>query len=149
MAFDIQLMVNRDPLNKINKSPTTVTTLSGNLRDEADIINPVITIEYSGTLTNVNYMRIATFNRWYFVTKIESVRTNLWRIYGHCDVLKTYSEGILGNYAVVSRNENQYNLLLNDSMFKVYSNPRVQVCNFPQKFSGQSYVLVMNGARHT
>ena len=148
MPFDIVLMNNTEELNKISKSPTTVMTLTGTLRDETDIVNPVINIEYDGTLTNVNYMWIAEFNRYYFITKIESVRTGLWRIYAHCDVLKTYSEGILGTPCVVARNETRYNLYLNDSYFKVYANPRLEIINFPQSFSGYSYVLVMKGCEY-
>lgn len=147
-GFNIVLMNNQDELNKINKSPTSVMTLTGTLREETDIVNPQINIEYSGTLTNVNYMQIPEFNRYYFITKIESIRTGLWRIYAHCDVLKTYSEGILATKCVVARNENAYNLMLNDSYFKVYANPRLQVINFPQMFSGFSYVLVMKGCEY-
>ena len=146
--FDIVLMNNQEELNKISKNPTTVRTLSGTLRDETDIVDPEIIVEFDGTLVDCNYMYIATFNRYYFITKIESVRTKLWKIYAHCDVLKTYANAILGTEAVVARSETKYNLYLNDSMFKVYSNPRLQIANFPNKFTGESYVLVMNGAKY-
>lgn len=149
MAFDIVLMNNQEELNKISKSPVTVMTLTGTLRENTDIVNPQINVEYSGTLTNVNYMYISEFNRYYFITKIESIRNGLWRIYAHCDVLKTYSQGILGTKCVVARNEERYNLFLNDSFFKVYSNPRMQIANFPNKFTGESYVLVMNGCQYS
>lgn len=148
MAFNIVLMYNNEELNKISKTPTTVMTLSGTLREETDLVDPEINVEYSGALTNVNYMYIAEFHRYYFIKKIESVRTGVWRIYAHCDVLKTYSEGILGTECVVARNENNYNIMLNDSMFKVQTNPRVQLANFPNKFTGESFILVMNGANY-
>ena len=148
MSFNITFMNNQEELNKITKRPSSVMTLTGHLREETDIVNPVINIEYSGTLTNVNYMWIPEFHRYYFITKIESVRTGLWRVYAHCDVLKTYAEGILGTPCVVARNEKQYNLMLNDSYFKVYANPRLQIANFPNKFSGYSYVLVMKGCQY-
>lgn len=148
MSFNVVLMNNTEELNKISKSPTTVRTLTGTLREETDLVNPEINIEFSGTLTDCNYMHIPTFNRYYFINKIESVRNGVWRIYAHCDVLKTYAQGILGTEAVIARNENNYNIMLNDSMFKVQTNPRVQCCNFPNKFTGESYVLVMNGANY-
>lgn len=147
MAFSITLMNNQQELNKITKSPASVMTLNGTLREQTDLVDPQINVEYEGTLTNVNYMYIPEFHRYYFITKIESVRTNLWRIYAHCDVLKTYAEGILGTEAVISRSESSYNLFLSDSAFKVYSNPRLQVINFPNKFSGDEYVLVMKGCQ--
>lgn len=147
MAFDIVLMNNTQELNKITKTPTTVRTLTGTLREQTDIVDPQINVEYDGTLTDVNYMYISEFHRYYFITKIESVRTGLWRIYAHCDVLKTYSEGILGTPCVVARSESRYNLYLNDSAFKAYSNPRLQIAKFPQKFSGEDYILIMKGAQ--
>lgn len=148
MSFTIQLMNNQEELNKINKNPAGVLSVTGSLREETSIIDPVILIEYSGTLTNVNYAYISEFHRYYFITQIESVRTGLWRVYMHCDVLKTYAQGILNCQCVVARNENKFNLLLNDAYFKVYSDPRVQVLPFPQKFSGESYVLVMAGCQY-
>lgn len=147
MSFAIELMNNQEELNKITKSPALVMTLIGTLREETDMVDPQITVEYSGTLHNVNYMHIGTFHRYYFITKIESIRTGLWRIYAHCDVLKTYAEGILGTPAVISRNEKEYNLYLDDSMFKVQNNPRLQIAKFPGKFTGESYVLVMKGCQ--
>lgn len=148
MAFNIVLMNNQEELNKITKNPTTVRTLTGTLREETDIVDPEINVEFSGTLTDCNYMYIQALSRYYFITKIESIRNGVWRIYAHCDVLKTYAEAILNTEAVVARSESKYNLLLNDSMFKVYSNPRLQIANFPNKFTGESYVLVMNGAKY-
>lgn len=149
MSFTVTLMNNQQELNKINKSPSTVMSLTGTLREETDIIDPEINVEYNGTLTNCNYMYIAEFHRYYFITKIESIRTGLWRIYAHCDVLKTYAQAILGTECVVARSQSKYNLMLNDAMFKVYANPRVQFINFPNKFSGESYVLVMMGANYS
>ena len=148
MSFSIVLMNNRQELNKIRKSPATVLTLTGTLREETDIVNPEINIEYDGTLTNCNYMYISEFHRYYFITKIESVRTGLWRVSAHCDVLKTYADEILSTEAVVARSETDFNLYLNDAMFKVYSNPRIQCANFPNAFTGHSYLLVMAGANY-
>ena len=147
MSFTINFMNNQQELNRIKKLPAIVLSLSGTLKEETSIVDPVILVEYNGTLSNVNYMYIPEFHRYYFITNIESVRTKLWRVHGHCDVLKTYSEGILGCTGVISRQENEWNLYLNDSCFKAYSNPRLQVCNFPNKFSGEDYVLVMKGTQ--
>lgn len=148
MSFVIELCNNQEELNKITKNPQIVMVLNGSLCDETDIVDPDILIEYNGTLDNVNYMHIEELHRYYFITKVESYRTGLWRISAHCDVLKTYSEAILGTPAVIARQEQKWNLYLNDSMFKAYSNPRLQVAKFPNKFTGESYVLVMNGANY-
>ena len=148
-GFNIYLMNNTEELNKISKTPTEVMTLTGFLRERTNIIDPKIIIEYEGAFVSCNYMYIPEFNRYYFINNIESVRNNLWEITAHCDVLKTYSEAILAHEAVIARSESKYNLYLNDDMFKVYTNPRLQIAKFPNKFTGESYVLVMNGAKYT
>lgn len=148
MSFTIDFKNNQEELNKISKNPATVFSLTGELRDGTSIVDPEILVEYSGTLTNTNYMYIAEFHRYYFITNIESVRTGLWKVYAHCDVLKTYANAILGCTGVIARQEHNWNLFLNDSAFKVYSNPRIQVAKFPQKFTGDSYILAMKGTQY-
>lgn len=148
MSFAIKFMNNQQELNRISKSPTNVFTLTGTLREGTSIVDPEILIEYDGTLTNVNYMYIETFHRYYFITNIESVATKLWKVHAHCDVLKTYANGILNSTGVIARQESEYNLNLNDSAFKVYSNPRLQIADFPNKFTGESFILVMKGAQY-
>lgn len=147
MSFQISLMNNNQELNKISKSPIYVRTVSGELRDETSIVDPVILVEYNGTLSDVNYAYIPEFHRYYFITNVESYRTGLWLVYMHCDVLKTYSQAILGTECVIARSEDKFNLFLNDAAFKVYSNPRIQIANFPNKFEGESYILIMKGAQ--
>lgn len=149
MSFTIDFKNNQEELNKISKNPSTVFSLTGTLRDGTSIVDPEILVEYDGTLTNTNYMYIAEFNRYYFITNIESVRTGLWKVYAHCDVLKTYANAILGCTGVISRQEHNWNLFLNDSAFKVYSNPRIQVAKFPNKFTGDSYILAMKGTQYS
>ena len=145
MSFTIDLMYNGDEINKINKSPVSRLALTGTLREESSIVDPVILIEYQGTLTNVNYAHIPEFNRWYFITDITSVRTGLWRVAMHCDVLKTYSEGILGSTGVIARQENMFNLYLDDYFFKCYQNPMIVTKVFPTGFTQQAFVLAFAG----
>lgn len=149
MSVTLTLMSNEEPVKKIGKTPTAVTTLTGTFRDETDLTDPEILIEYSGTFSGINYFYVAEIDRYYFITKKVSVRTNLWRITGHCDLLMSASDVLLDTYAVIARQENAYNLYLNDDMFKVSANPRLQIANFPNKFEGESFVLVMNGANYT
>ena len=62
---------------RVNKTSylTQVTQLTGNLREPSDLINPSITIEYSG-LPLANYAYISGFGRYYFITNITSICDN-------------------------------------------------------------------------
>lgn len=144
MSFDIVLYNNQDPLNKITKNPTAVSTLTGTLKAQTDIVNPVIIVEAS-SVPVVNYARIELFRRWYFITDIQSVRNGLWEIHMRCDVLKTYAEGILACKAIVSRQEKIYNLYIDDTAFMVEQESSYARYNFPNSFPGPSMILLTNG----
>lgn len=147
MSFSIVLMNNKDPYNKISKNPETVRSVSGTLKEETSIVDPVILIEFAGTLTDCNYAYIEEFSRYYFIKNIESFRTNLWKVELHCDVLKTFSEGILGSPCIVKRSSNRFNMYLNDPYYRTAQNPFIFTKNFPSGFdlSTASFVLGLVG----
>lgn len=83
-----------DP-RKISKSLSQVTEFVGTLRNETEVVNPVILVE--GAIPTFNYCFIAAFNRYYFVTDIKTVRNNVYEIHLKSDVLMSFSlNGITG-----------------------------------------------------
>lgn len=146
--FDIVLMTNSSPRNFMNKSVSTVTTVSGALRDECSLIKPVIEIELDSIPVNVNYMYIQTFGRYYFVGEPISVRTGLWRFICEVDPLMSFKNQLMLCQGIVRRGEQAslQNLMLDDGSFKVYSDPYIITKNFPSGFAGPSYVLAIAGS---
>lgn len=149
MSFTISLRKNTSPVNYVNKDTTELLSATGSLRDGTSIIDPVIIFESDSShfLADLNYMYISEFNRYYFVTNIISLRTNLWQITAHVDVLMSWKTELLesGN-GVVKRQENKYNLYLDDGIFKCYQDPLIQCINFPSGFTTQEFVLAVAGA---
>lgn len=145
MSFSISLQNNSSPINKIGKAISTITTVSGNLKNESDVIRPEILIESDSSILSANYMTIDTFHRKYFIEEIQSVRTNLWLVKAHVDVLETYASQILSNTAVVLRQENNFNLLLNDGVFKCRQDPRISYRKFPSGLGDFNYILITQG----
>ena len=126
MSFSIILQRNNSEVNKVDKSLTTITTMTGTLKNETSIIDPVIFFEASlSDLKNCNYCTISEFGRSYFVNNIRSIRNGLIELTCHVDVLSTYKSQIRQQFAIVKRQENYWNLYLNDGSFKVYQNPMV------------------------
>lgn len=144
--MNITFYNNVSEITAINKIINQLILVTGNLRDDSSIIDPVIMFsdldEYIGV---INYAYIEEFGRYYFVTNIESVRNNLWRISFHVDVLYTYREQIKGNYAIIERNEIEYDLKLNDGIFKTQQNPRIVQKSFPSGFNTWNFVLAIAG----
>lgn len=144
--MNIILYQNISEYNAVNKSIKELTKLTGTLREESSIIDPIITIsDIDNYVGSMNYAYIPEFNRYYFITNIESVRSNLWRVSFHVDVLYTYRKQIKSNSAIIERNENKYDLKLNDGLFKTQQNPRIAQFPFPSGFNTWNFVLAIAG----
>lgn len=145
--FDIVLQTNNSENNRVTKDVTDIATISGTLKNECSIIDPVILIEGDiSNYTSCNYCTIESFGRSYFINNIRSVRNNLFEISCHVDVLSSFADQIKENNAIINRQENDWNLYLNDGVFKIYQNPRILTREFPTGFSTQSFVLAVAGS---
>lgn len=148
--FDIVLMTNSSPRNFMNKSVSTVTTVSGALRDECSIVNPIIEIEMASVPTSVNYMYIQQFGRYYYVRECISVRNGLWRFICEVDPLMSFKSQLMLCQGIVRRGEQAslQNVKLDDGSFKVYSDPYIITKSFPLGFGYPSFVLAVAGGVH-
>lgn len=145
--MNLILYTNNSPRNKLVKDLTEITTVSAVLKDSTSIINPVFRL--SGVtavdIAKVNYIGVAALNRQYFVTSVESIRNDVWELTCHVDVLSSYADAIKAQSAVIHRQENNWNLYLDDGFFKTYQNPNIVVKRFPSGFTTQSFVLAIAG----
>lgn len=130
----------------LDKTLVGSVVLTGTLKEGTSIVDPVILV-HSGVALSGNYLHIPAFNRWYFVTDITSVRTGLWQISAHVDVLMSWKNRIREQRAVIERNQNSYNLYMNDDKFQVQAKPIIQQLAFPSGpwNSGESRILVITG----
>lgn len=144
----IRLYQNKSDKNHVDKSLTKLgDDITGTLRDDCSIINPVIKIEnYTGSnITQSNYAYIPEFGRYYYITNI-TFSGNLYEISMHVDVLMTYKDSIRSNTAIVSRQENFYNLYLQDGVFKTNAFPHVEIRQFPAGFSKSEFNFIFTVA---
>lgn len=145
--FDIVLMTNSSEKNKMDKTLTIISTISGTLKNATSIIDPVIIIEGDlSSFTGCNYMTIDTFGRSYFINNIRSIGNNLFEVSGHVDVISTYKTAIRRNSAIIRKQQNQWNLYLNDGSLRVYQNPQVVTKTFSTGFTKLEFVLAVAGS---
>lgn len=147
MAFNISLQINKSERERLTKDISDIMVLTGVLKSETSIIDPVIMVECDLTaVVNCNYMTIPAFGRSYFVNNIRSIRNGLVEFSCHVDVLSSFASQIRGNTAIIRKQENDWNLYLNDGSFKVYQNPNVLTRAFPSGFTTQEFVLAVAGS---
>ncbi len=149
---------NSDPEN-LTKDITLLRDGQGNiigdydgfLRDESSITDPVFNIETldSGEefpWARINYFYVPSWGRYYYITDITVLRTHLYQITGHVDVLMSFKDELGECAGIVANNENDWNMYLDDGSCKVYQNPFVFTKVFPNYFGNLQIALAVAGA---
>lgn len=145
--MELVLYTNNSDKKVVTKNITTLATLNGTLREGCSIVDPVIKVEgiNNSIAAACNYAKIASFGRYYYVNDIV-FDGKLFELHMHCDVLASFQTQLKSLEAVVARQENNYNLYLNDGLFKTYANPNISTFKFPNGFNTYQYVLSVSGA---
>lgn len=147
MAFNISVYVNKSEKNMVTKELTGAINLPGMLREGTSIVNPTIRVQGDiSTYAGYNYMWIPAFKRYYFITDMVSQANQLIDITAHVDVLMSFKDTFLKNKAIIKRQENDWNLYLNDGTFMVYQDPGKATKLFPSGFNTYRYILIIAGS---
>lgn len=160
--FELQIGTNTSAANVVDKDFSVIQTLQGDLRAPSSIVDPIIVVELDSRdewRKSTNYVYIPSFRRYYYITNIIAVegarydettqiKYQLWEIHMHVDVLMSFKDQIRAQNAVVARQENKYNLMLDDGFFMTYQNPKIQTKTFSVEgpFETQEFVLVVAGS---
>lgn len=143
----ITLYTNNSEITKVRKSITELATYTGTLRENTNLLTPTILLDSSADIVlQSNYAYIQEFGRYYFVGDITIVNDSLYQVPMRCDVLMSHADDILRQRAIIARQENQYNLYLNDTMFKTYQDPIIITKRFSESFDENSNSLVLVAA---
>lgn len=146
--MDIVLYVNSSEKQAINKTISSGETLTGALRDESSVINPSFLIQHTNP-SGYNYCYISEFGRYYFITDIVSVRTDLWRINCTVDVLMSFKTQILNldvTVSDVSSGEFPDETYMNGEQWQTTVKTKTDIVTFSNGLldSGE-YILITSG----
>ena len=122
--------------------------LTGALRDDSSIIDPIITIEKTNPgKYNYNYMRIPEFNRWYYINDWVHITDKLWEIHAHVDVLYTWGASLTNSKAIIDRTSqlSLANLDLDDGSFISEIKEAVETKVFSVALDQPTYTLICAG----
>lgn len=144
--MEIVLYVTGSEQNAIRKTLQNELELTGSLRGESSVTNPSFLIEIANP-SQYNYCFIPDFNRYYYITDIISVRTNLWRIMCDVDVLMSYQAQILNLDVIVSDDSlPDTETYMAGEQWQTLVKTKTDVINFPSGLldTGE-YILITSG----
>ena len=146
--MDVIFYTNDSPDNEVTKTLTQQYSATGELHENCSIINPVITCEVANItaakIPLINYAYISDFGRYYFVRNITFIG-KLVRFDMHVDVLSSFATELKNHNAIVARQQNKYNLYLQDGMIKTYANPHIEIKQFPGAFTEYEFIFSVVG----
>lgn len=141
----IELYVNTSEPTVVDKMIVLSTTLSGYLRDNSSVTNPIIRIEHENPIS-CNYALIPEFGRYYYVDDIVSMRTNLWELHLRVDVLMSFKTDIRNSQVIVEETSSESsggnNYLTNDA-FVAQVKHKTDIIQFPQGFGDSPYYILI------
>ena len=144
--MNLSLYINNSEKNKLEKSLSDEFSMSGNLRNESSVVNPRIIVQTDNP-SKYNYAYIPEFNRYYFITDMTSVRTNIWELSMHVDVLMSFKESIKGTQIILSDTETtgQTNYMSGEQWARNVKDT-TEIINFPKylPIKGE-YILITAG----
>lgn len=147
--MEITLYTNESEKNKLEKTLDHSILLEGTLRDESSIINPIILIssEKEDIPYMYNYAYVPAFGRYYFITDIESVRTGIWRVSMHVDVLMSYKEQIKNLNVIINNSEQTgANNYLSGEQWITNVKNTTNIVNFPNGLNDNGeFILITAG----
>lgn len=122
MSFEGRFTKVKKPRNSTLVPNVTGSTVELVLRDGTSVVNPVFTLRTSGDgmvspeeLMQYNYCYIPAFHRYYFISNIAEISTNIWQVACECDVLATFRDDIVNTRAFVKYAQSKYNQTLVDN----------------------------------
>ena len=146
--MQVELCQNLSENNIINKTVTVVDTASCTIKGPLSVENPVLILDYDSDLQDINYIRIADFERNYYITDIVNLTGHRYQITCKSDVLESFKQAILGLSAIVDKQQGTslINMYLDDGSYMVENKEFNSVINFSNGFNANGeYILITAG----
>lgn len=140
------LMNNSSDNNVVDKSITSVSTISCALKDPTEIIDPVLVIAGDIITSDINYVYIQAFERYYFIRNKRQVNATHVEVDLHVDVLMSFKNEIRASSALIEVTGNAVNPYIESEIWTPDVRRTTHVKNFSGGFnSNPEYILLTAG----
>lgn len=151
MAFEINMYKTQSENNRVDKVLYDGIQISGTLRNESEIVHPVIRIE-GNEFIGYNYCQIPIWNRYYFIRDITSVRNNIFDLHLEVDTLMSFKDSLRKEAAIIDKQAKikDANMYIDDGDWIVQNNEFIQILNWDNGFNNEGeFILIAAGGELT
>ena len=145
--MDIKFYYNQSDDRQINKTLVEEKVLNGTIRENVDIMHPVVRF-FSPEILRYNYCYIPDFRRYYFITSINAVSNEIYDVQFTTDVLMSFRGEILQYPVIVDKQTQESNgdEYIDDSSLVTDNLLFSTVYNFSRGFlDNPEYILITAG----
>lgn len=142
----VVLYNNKSESIRRNKELEMLAETNTIMRDST-IEDPLLRLNIdTSTLIKCNYIYIDELKRYYYVVNKNALNNSTWELNCHVDVLMSAGEALNNCAGVLARQENLYNIYLNDEYFKVSQKQQIQTKKFGVGFGDElAYIITTGG----
>lgn len=109
--------------------------------EPSSVVYPTFKLSSGLMGQNANYMYVNDLHRYYFI-KNWSMENGYIKIECECDVLMSFKTYIKNRSVVVKRQENKFNLYLDDQKYKVQNRTATMTKKFPNGFGSAKHLVM-------
>lgn len=102
--FEIRFYSTNSERERLDKVLSGGRVLTGTFRENCSVSNPIFIVE-GENFSDYNYMYVASFKRYYYITDVVSIRNNIWEIHAHTDVLMSFKDYIKASYGLINETQ--------------------------------------------
>lgn len=142
--MEVRFFYNKSDSRVINKNLVVGEIFEGQMRDECDVMSPIILFEKKNVL-RYNYAYIPSLQRYYSIVNRNALRDGLWEVQFAVDVLMSFRNDIINLNVIVDKqamrkNGNEYiddgSLVAENVMFQT-------IYNFPEGFNENPELILI------
>ena len=110
----------------------------------ASVVRPVLKVSSGLIGQSVNYVYVDDLERYYYIRNWV-MENGYVQLECEVDVLMSFKDAIKQQNVIVERQENKFNMYLEDSKYNILSTDAIRTIAFPSGFTGLSLVLGVVG----
>ena len=145
--MNVSFYYNQSDDRQINKTLIEEKVFEGTVRDNVDVMNPVVRF-FSSEILRYNYCYIPDFQRYYFITSVTAVSNDIYDVNFTTDVLMSFRGELLQYPVIVDKQSHKANgdEYIDDSSLVTDNLLFSTVYNFSRGFlDNPEYILITAG----